>query len=78
MKKVYNRIQRAICEALFYNILDEDFWMGVREGRIKGLRSDILRLQNILAGENKTNQKGLQVAIDALKALDNHPAGIEK
>jgi hypothetical protein len=51
--------------------------MGIREGRIKGLRQDILRLENIAKGENKTNQKGLQVAIDALKALDKHPAGLD-
>lgn len=65
------KIQRLIAEALFPNILDQDFWMGVREGRIKGLRSDIMYLENIIKGENKTNAKGLQVAIDALRRLDN-------
>ena len=70
MKKIYNSIQRGIAEALFANILDEDYWMGIRHGRITGLKQDILFLENIQKGENKTNAKGLQVAIDALKELD--------
>jgi hypothetical protein len=77
MQKIFRSIQRVIAEALFAGVLDEDYWMGIREGRIVGLRQDILRLENIQKGENKTNQKGLQVAIDALKALDNHPAGLD-
>ena len=70
MKKIYNWIQRGIAEVLFANILDEDYWMGIRHGRITGLKQDILFLENIQKGENKTNAKGLQVAIDALRELD--------
>jgi hypothetical protein len=55
---------------MFAQILDEDYWMGIRHGRITGLKQDILYLENILAGENKTNAKGIQVAIDKLKEMD--------
>lgn len=70
MKKIYNWVKRGIAELLFASVLDEDFWMGVRHGRISGLRADILFLENLVKGETKTNAKGLQVAIDALKKLD--------
>lgn len=70
MKKIYNWVKRGIAELLFASVLDEDFWMGIRHGRISGLRADILFLENLAKGENKTNAKGLQVAIDALKKLD--------
>ena len=68
--KILNWIQRQIAELLFAQILDEDYWMGIRHGRVTGLKQDILYLENILAGENKTNSKGLQVAIDALRKMD--------
>ncbi len=70
MKKIYNWVKRQVAELLFASVLDEDFWMGIRHGRISGLRADILFLENLAKGENKTNAKGLQVAIDALKKLD--------
>ena len=70
MKKIYNWVKRGIAELLFASVLDEDFWMGIRHGRISGLRADILFLENLAKGESKTNAKGLQVAIDALKKLD--------
>ena len=68
--KIFNWIQRQIAELLFANILEEDFWMGIRHGRISGLKADILYLENVQKGENKTNAKGLQVAIDALRKMD--------
>ena len=68
--KILNWIQRQIAELLFANILEEDFWMGIRHGRISGLKADILYLENVQKGENKTNAKGLQVAIDALRKMD--------
>ena len=68
--KLLNWIHRNIAELLFARILDEDYWMGIRHGRITGLKQDILYLENILAGENKTNAKGIQVAIDALRKMD--------
>ena len=71
MKKIYNWIKRQVAELLFASVLDEDFWMGIRHGRISGLRADILFLENMIKGENKTNAKGMQVAIDALKQLDS-------
>lgn len=70
MKKIFSKIQRGIAELLFANILDEDYWMGVREGRVTGLRSDILYLKNVLAGCNKADARGVQKAIDALVELD--------
>lgn len=70
MKKIYNWVQRGIAELLFANILDEDFWMGIHHGRISGLKADILFLENLIKGENKTNAKGLQIAIDKLKEMD--------
>jgi hypothetical protein len=71
MKKIYNWIKRQVAELLFASVLNEDFWMGIRHGRISGLRADILFLENMIKGENKTNAKGMQVAIDALKELDS-------
>ncbi len=68
--KLLNWIQRQIAELLFANILDEDYWFGIRHGRISGLRADILFLENLAKGENKTNAKGLQIAIDKLKEMD--------
>jgi hypothetical protein len=68
--KILNWIQRQIAELLFAQILDEDYWMGIRHGRISGLKADILYLENVQKGENKTNSKGLQVAIDALRKMD--------
>lgn len=68
--KILNWIHRNIAELLFARILDEDYWMGIRHGRISGLKADILYLENIQKGENKTNAKGLQVAIDALRKMD--------
>jgi hypothetical protein len=68
--KILNWIQRQIAELLFAQILDEDYWMGIRHGRISGLKADILYLENVQKGENKTNAKGLQVAIDALRKMD--------
>jgi len=68
--KLLNQIQRLIAEALFANILDEDYWMGIRHGRNCGLKADILFLENLAKGENKTNAKGIQVAIDKLKGMD--------
>jgi len=44
--------------------------MGIRHGRINGLKADILFLENLIKGENKTNAKGLQIAIDKLKEMD--------
>jgi hypothetical protein len=70
MKKIYNWAQRSIAELLFASILDEDYWMGIRHGRITGLKQDILFLENLAKGENKTNAKGLQIAIDKLKEMD--------
>lgn len=70
MKKIYKWVKRGIAELLFASVLDEDFWMGIRHGRISGLRADILFLENMMKGETKTNAKGMQVAIDALKKLD--------
>lgn len=70
MKKIYKWVKRGIAELLFASVLDEDFWMGIHHGRISGLRADILFLENLAKGENKTNAKGMQVAIDALKKLD--------
>jgi hypothetical protein len=63
-------IQRGLAELMFANILDEDYWMGIRHGRISGLKADILFLENLQKGENKTNAKGLQIAIDKLKEMD--------
>jgi len=71
MKKIYNWIKRQVAELLFASVLNEDFWMGIRHGRISSLRADILFLENMIKGENKTNAKGMQVAIDALKELDS-------
>ena len=68
--KILIWIQRQIAELLFANILNEDFWMGIRHGRISGLRADILFLENLAKGENKTNNKGLQLAIAKLKEMD--------
>lgn len=68
--KLLNMIQRGLAELLFANILDEDYWMGIRHGRISGLKADILFLENLQKGENKTNAKGLQIAIDKLKEMD--------
>jgi hypothetical protein len=68
--KILNCIQRQIAELLFANILDEDYWMGIRHGRISGLKADIMFLENLAKGENKTNAKGLQIAIDKLKEMD--------
>lgn len=68
--KFLNSVQRLIAETLFANILDEDYWMGIRHGRINGLKADILFLENLIKGENKTNAKGLQIAIDKLKEMD--------
>ena len=68
--KILNWIHRNIAELLFARILDEDYWMGIRHGRVTGLKQDILYLENIQKGENKTNAKGLQVAIDALRKMD--------
>jgi hypothetical protein len=68
--KILIWIQRQIAELLFANILNEDFWMGIRHGRISGLRADILFLENLAKGENKTNAKGIQIAIDKLKEMD--------
>jgi hypothetical protein len=70
MKKIYNWAQRSIAELLFASILDEDYWMGIRHGRITGLKQDILFLENLAKGENKTNAKGLQIAIEKLKEMD--------
>jgi len=68
--KLLNMIQRGLAELMFANILDEDYWMGIRHGRISGLKADILFLENLQKGENKTNAKGLQIAIDKLKEMD--------
>jgi hypothetical protein len=68
--KILIWIQRQIAELLFANILNEDFWMGIRHGRISGLKADILFLENLAKGENKTNAKGIQIAIDKLKEMD--------
>ncbi len=68
--KLLNWIQRQIAEMLFANILDEDYWMGIRHGRISGLKADILFLENLAKGQNKTNAKGLQIAIDKLREMD--------
>ncbi len=68
--KLLNWIQRQIAELLFANILDEDYWMGIRHGRISGLKADIMFLENLAKGENKTNAKGLQIAIDKLREMD--------
>jgi hypothetical protein len=68
--KILNWLHRNIAELLFARILDEDYWMGIRHGRITGLKQDILFLENLAKGENKTNAKGLQIAIDKLKEMD--------
>jgi hypothetical protein len=44
--------------------------MGIRHGRISGLKADIMFLENLAKGENKTNAKGLQIAIDKLREMD--------
>lgn len=68
--KILNWIQRQIAELLFANILDEDYWMGIRHARISGLKADIMFLENLAKGQNKTNAKGIQIAIDKLKEMD--------
>jgi hypothetical protein len=68
--KLLNWLHRNIAELLFARILDEDYWMGIRHGRITGLKQDILFLENLAKNENKTNAKGIQIAIDKLKEMD--------
>ena len=67
MKKIYNAIQRGIAEALFANILDEDYNLGIRYARQVVTEAHIQRLEYLLTESNKTDSKGVQKAIDSLK-----------
>lgn len=71
MKKIYNSIQRGIAEALFANILDEDYELGIRYARQVVTDAHILRLEYLLSESNKTDSKGIQKAIDSLKVYQS-------
>lgn len=71
MKKIYNWIQRGIAEALFANILDEDYELGIRYARQVVTDAHILRLEYLLSESNKTDSKGIQKAIDSLKVYQS-------
>ena len=71
MKKIYNSIQRSIAEALFANILDEDYELGIRYARQVVTDAHILRLEYLLSESNKTDSKGIQKAIDSLKVYQS-------
>lgn len=71
MKKIYNSIQRSIAEALFANILDEDYELGIRYARQVVTDAHILRLEYLLTESNKTDSKGIQKAIDSLKVYQS-------
>lgn len=71
MKKIYNAIQRGIAEALFANILDEDYNLGIRYAREVVTNAHILRLEYLLTESNKTDAKGIQKAIDSLKVYQS-------
>ena len=63
------KIQRFIAEALFENILDEDYWMGIRQGHESTVASAILRLKNVMKEDVKKNNPGLERAIQSLEEL---------
>lgn len=71
MKKIYNAIQRGIAEALFANILDEDYNLGIRYARQVVTEAHIQRLEYLLTESNKTDSKGVQKAIDSLKVYQS-------
>lgn len=71
MKKIYNAIQRNIAEALFANILDEDYELGIRYARKVVTDAHILRLEYLLTESSKTDAKGIQKAIDSLKVYQS-------
>lgn len=67
MKEIFKSIQRGIAEALFANILDEDYNLGIRYARQVVTEAHIQRLEYLLTESNKTDAKGVQKAIDSLK-----------
>lgn len=66
MKKIYNSIQRGIAEALFANILDEDYLMGTRYGAEMARKSFKIQLQLLHDQATKKDQPGIRKALDQL------------
>jgi len=68
MTKLWNSVRREIVEKLFEQELDEDFQLGIEEGRDRTQIILLRQLELTLAQGPKKNQPGLQMAIDVIKA----------
>jgi hypothetical protein len=68
MANVKNSVRRKIVEMLFEAELDEDFELGIEEGKDRAQMLLVRTLQLKLEGATKKNQPGLQTAIDLIKA----------
>jgi hypothetical protein len=68
MANVKNSVRRKIVEMLFEAELDEDFELGIEEGKDRAQMLLVRTLQLKLEGATKKNQPGLQAAIDLIKA----------
>jgi hypothetical protein len=68
MSKLWNSVRRQFAEWLFEAELDEDFNLGIEEGKDRAQMLLVRALQLKLEGATKKNQPGLQTAIDLIKA----------
>jgi hypothetical protein len=69
--KIVNSVRRLIAEALFADLLDEDYNLGIRYAREVVTEAHIQRLEYLLTESNKTDSKGVQKAIDSLKVYQS-------
>lgn len=60
-------MRRQLAEWLFESILDEDFTMGVREGRRQTKDDLTFKLEVLLQSANKTKAPGISQALEMLR-----------
>lgn len=68
MANVKNSVKRNIVEWLFEAELDEDFELGIEEGKDRAKWNMLATLELKLPESTKKNQPGIQAAIDLIKA----------
>lgn len=61
-----NKLRRFFAEILFEQELDQDYWMGIREGAETLRKSDKIRLQLLYDTALKKDQPGIAKAMQLL------------
>jgi hypothetical protein len=67
MSKLWNSVRRQFAEWLFEAELDEDFNLGIEEGKDRAQIMMLHTLEVMLTRTTKKNQPGIQAAIDSIK-----------